>query len=335
LLKGEFMRKVCIIFGGSGYIGKALIRHYLEGGRFEAVYNFDLVPSGIRDPKFTESICDVRLPISAEIPDANPETSWIINLAALCREPGSKPHEYFDTNIKDAENVLAFAGARGFRNLFFTSTMSTYGRAPEPTPETAPQYPETPYGISKLVGEKINEKWLESGEGRRLIICRPSVIFGPNDVGNILRMIKAVNKGYFFFPGDPHIVKAYGYIQGLVESFDFTMDRKQEARIVYNYAEWPLLDLQGMVDSIKQFTGRGAFTVRLPHSLLLALSQVIQAVAGVFGKTSPIHPVRVKKVAYPTYIKPQYLLDAGFQFKYAFPEALKHWRHVSPADFSS
>jgi nucleoside-diphosphate-sugar epimerase len=213
--------------------------------------------------------------------------------------------------------------------------MSTYGRAPDPTPETAPQYPETPYGISKVIGEKIKETWLAGDSARRLVICRPSVIFGPHDVGNILRMVRAVKKGYFFFPGDPRIVKAYGYIQGLVESFDFTMDRQGERFIVYNYAEWPLLDLQGMVDAIKRFTGRVAFTVRLPLPLLLAASHGVQAAAGMVGRSSPIHPVRVRKVAFPTHIKPQYLLDAGFRFQYPFEKALEHWKRTSPGDFEA
>ena len=327
------MKKTVILFGGSGYIGKSLIRHWLASGRFETLYNFDLVPSGLRDPRLIEKTCDVRLPIKESLPDADPGTSWVVNLAALCREPGSEPHEYFDTNVKDAQNVADFAAAAGFRNLFFTSTMSTYGRAAEPTPETAPQCPETPYGISKLVGEKIKETWLVQDPARRLIICRPSVIFGPHDVGNILRMVRAVKKGYFFFPGDSHIVKAYGYVQGLMESFDFTMDRQGERLIVYT-TEWPLLDLGGMVDSIKRFTGRGAVTVRLPLGLLVLASYGIQAAAKALGRSWPIHPVRVRKVPSHPY-QPQYLLDTGFRFQYPFEKALEHWRGVSPGDFGT
>ena len=329
------MKRICIIFGGSGYIGKAYIRHCLAGDRFDEVHNLDLVPTCIQDARFKEKVCDVRLPVAERFPEADSETSWIINLAALCREPGSEPHEYFDTNIKGAEHVTAFAAASGIRNFFFTSTMSTYGRAAEPTPESAPQYPETPYGISKLVCEKIHEKWLALEPARRLVVCRPSVIFGPHDVGNVLRMVKAVKKGYFFFPGNPRIVKAYGYIQGLLESFDFTMDRQDERFIVYNYAEWPLRDLQGMVEAIQGFTGRKAVTVRLPHSLLLFASHLIQAAAKVTGKPSPIHPIRVRKVAFPTYIKPQYLLDAGFPFGYPLEKALEHWHRAAPGDFKS
>lgn len=327
------MQEVAVIIGGSGYIGKFLIRSLLASGKYARIYNLDLKPSGIMDSRLVERYSDIRNPMQAEVEGFDGNRDWIIYLAALCREPGSEPREYFDTNMVGTGNVISFAECLNAQRIFFTSTMSTYGRAAEPTPESTPQYAETPYGISKLVAEKMHLAWLAADKSRRLIICRPSVIFGPNDVGNILRMIKAIGKGYFFFPGDPGIHKAYGYIHGLIESFHFAMDRIGEPVITYNYAEWPQHDLRGMVETIKSVTGKRAFTMKLPLPLLVGISHLIQFLMGLIGKSSPIHPVRVRKVASPTFIKPQYLLNAGFAFKYPLERALEHWRAEAPADF--
>lgn len=326
------MEKICIVVGGSGFIGGFLIRDLLAKGEFGRIYNFDLRDRAFGDPRVQFNKVDVRLPITEEIGEFDPAHSWIFNLAALCREPGSEPREYFDTNVGGAETVTAFAEAEGFRNLFFTSTMSSYGRMLHPTPETARQYPETPYGISKAIAEKIHLLWLEKDADRRLIMCRPGVIFGPGDVENVPRMLKAVKKGYFIFPGTPEIIKGYGYVFGLVESMAFTR-AKAERLITYNYAEKDCLPLGGMVKTFQEILGKKTFTVRMPMGLLVGAAYAISFLSRLVGRKTPIHPVRIRKLAFPTNLKPQYLIDQGFPFRYPLEAAVRHWKAQAPQDF--
>lgn len=327
------MQRIAVVIGGSGFIGGFLITRLLEEKKFDKVFNLDLREARRTDSRYVFRKADVRLPLEAEIGPFDPAESWIFNLAALCREPGSEPQEYFDTNVGGAERVTEFAERHGFSNLYFTSTMSSYGRMEKPTPETARQYPETPYGISKLVAEKIHENWWVRKPGRRLVICRPGVIFGPGDKENIPRMIRAIGKGYFMYPGRRDIVKGYGYVHGLVDSVEFVLARREEPFIVYNYAERDCLPLEGMVKTIQDFLGKKAFAVRMPMGPLVAASVLVQSAAGILGKKSPIHPVRVRKVAFPTHLKPAYLLAKGFEFRYPLEKALEHWRRAAPEDF--
>jgi nucleoside-diphosphate-sugar epimerase len=327
--------KTAIIIGGSGFIGRFLVRDLLEKGGFDAVYNLDVRAPAMPVEGEIHLTADVRKPITVRIADADPRESWIFNLAAACREPGFEPHEYFDINTQGAENVVAFAEALGIRNILFTSTMSSYGRMALPTPETARQYPETPYGISKALAERVHQLWLARAQDRRLIICRPGVIFGPGDKENVPRMLKAVRKGYFLFPGSPDIVKGYGYVYGLIESFRFVRDRPGR-EIIYNYAERDCLPLRGMVQAMQEALGKGRKTLLLevPMGLLVCLAYGVQFLARLRGKPSPIHPVRVRKVAFPTNLKPQYLIDAGFQFNYPLEKALEHWKRAAPGEFT-
>jgi nucleoside-diphosphate-sugar epimerase len=201
-----------------------------------------------------------------------------------------------------------------------------------PTPETAPQYPETPYGISKTVAERIHRVWLAADPKRKLVICRPSVIFGPGDKENIPRMLRAVRSRYFVFPGSPDIVKGYGYVYGLVESFHFMTGRAGRLAI-YNYAERDCLSLRGMVGVMQEFFGKRALAIRIPMPLLVAAAYFFQVAGKITGKRYAIHPVRVRKVAFPTNLKPQVLMDLGFPFKYSLDQALRHWKSVAPGDF--
>jgi len=318
----------CVIFGGAGFVGTHLAQHFLNSKRFEHVHLADIRPSSLAgQPGITTSFTDVRNPIPDDLIESRPE--WIFNLAAIHREPGHIREEYFETNLKGAHNVCTYADKTGCDSMYFTSSISVYGPTTGPTDEHSPIQPATPYGGSKYPAELIHEMWKRAYPHRRLIISRPGVLYGPGDPGNIIRMIRAIKKGYFAFPGSPKINKSYGYIYGLLDSVDFTMDIDCDL-FCYNYVETPTQPLSEVVEVIKQFTGTRAVVVPIPLWLLMPAAQLIQKI---FGFKNQIHPVRVKKAATPTHIIPGALLDSGFEFKYTFEKTLHHWRSVAPEDF--
>jgi nucleoside-diphosphate-sugar epimerase len=317
-----------IIFGGAGYIGRNLAKRLAAAKRFDRIILADIRRAESPLPPQVEfQVCDVRKPILPQLGDAKPD--WIFNFAAVHREPGHEPAEYFDTNLPGARNVCAFAGETGCANLLFTSSISVYGPTTGATAETSPTYPRTPYGISKLCAELIHEGWLRAGDHRRLIVCRPGVIYGPEDPGNILRMIRAVQGGYFFFPGTTDLRKSYGYIEGLLDSFEFAMARS-DSHLLFNYVETETETIGNLVQIIRQQLGCSSPVISIPLWLLQPLATGMQSLTK--GR-SPIHPDRVRKAATPTHIVPQRLRELGFKFNYDFRSSLDHWRSVSPQDF--
>jgi nucleoside-diphosphate-sugar epimerase len=191
------------------------------------------------------------------------------------------------------------------------------------------KYPITPYGVSKLIAEGIHEKWQVSAPGRSLRIIRPGVVFGPGDPGNMLRMIRAVKRGYFALPGDPKVKKSIAYIEGLLDSIEFT-ETLPDPLFIYNYVEKETLSIAQLVKAVSVFLNRRVPVIRVPLSLLLPSARVIQWVSG--GK-SPIHPARVRKAATATWVVPQALIDRGFKFQYDFAASLSDWRRRAPEDF--
>ena len=321
--------KVCVIFGGAGYIGSHLARHLLATGRFDHVHLADIRQPGPLPKNVSASVTDVRNRVPVQLTEDRPE--WIFNLAAVHREPGHEAHEYFDTNLSGARNICAYADAVGCQKVFFTSSISVYGPTAGPTSEDARICPTTPYGGSKYPAELIHQLWLSSGSGRRLIICRPGVVYGPGDPGNILRMIRAIKRGYFAYPGSRDLYKSYAYIFGLLESIDFVMQRS-ERLITYNYVESPTEPLRELVRQTKTFLGSRAPILRIPLPLLLPAASVAQAA---LGAATPIHPVRVRKAATSTHIVPGLLQALGFEFRYPFLKSLEHWRSIVPQDFEA
>ena len=318
----------CVIFGGAGFIGTHMARHFLRSGRFDHVYLVDIRPSPLAGQAgITALEWDVRKSIPADLVPECPE--WIFNLAAVHREPGHVAIEYFDTNLKGARNVCNFACEIKCKNIYFTSSISVYGPTTGPTSESSPICPITPYGGSKYPAELIHEGWCLAANDRRLIIVRPGVVYGPGDPGNILRMIRAIKRGYFVFPGSPKVHKSYAYIYGLLESVDFMMAARDQY-VVYNYVESPTESLEEIAGYTKRFLNSRAPIISLPTWLLLPVAKFIQMLV---GARNPVHPVRVKKAGMSTHIVPQKLIDMGFKFQYTFNESLKHWQKITPSDF--
>ena len=318
----------CIMFGGAGFVGTHLANFFLDTKRFSRIYIADIKESSLKNhPQVTVFHSDVREVIKLDL-EENPE--WIFNFAAIHREPGHDHNEYFETNLKGAENVCHFAETINCKSIFFTSSISIYGPCLVLTDETKSPSPTTPYGGSKYPAELIHQMWLNAAGERRLIITRPGVIYGPGDPGNILRMIKAIQKGYFAFPGSSRIHKSYAYIYGFMDSINFMMNRT-ERLLIYNYVETPTETIEDLAKIVKQKLKSNAPIISISPILLLPVANLLQ----LFKKgNNPIHPVRVKKARTPTHIAPKVLVDLGFQFQYGFEKSLTHWLTISKEDFN-
>jgi len=212
-----------VIFGGMGFIGLHFANHLLKQGLAKRIVLADIkkrapshhfkIDAALWQERVTVlDTIDVRRAIDKKhFPE---KVDVILNFAAIHREPGHLHHEYFETNIKGAENVTQFAEAVNCQYIIFTSSISPYGQSDLGKDETSLTEPLTAYGASKLAAEKIHLIWQAKDQAqRKLIIVRPGVVFGPGEGGNVSRMIRAVIKGYFFYMGNKNTLKAGGYVK--------------------------------------------------------------------------------------------------------------------------
>lgn len=321
-----------IIFGGSGFIGTHLI-HLLNQikDKQDKIYDLDIVMPGeegvvpgiVEKNEGVEYIrLDVRKPIDF---DFTPTPDDIIfNLAAVHRTPGHPDHEYFETNIEGAENVTAFAEKHGIRKLLFTSSIAPYGAAEElKTEETLPT-PNTPYGISKLVAEKIHEKWqIADKDHRELTIVRPGIVYGKGEHGNMTRLYKGQKGHYFFYAGRRDTIKACIYVKELVQFFKYRMiDNSFVGSDIFNCTYEPAYNIQQICETMQKAIGMKRRIMLIPSGVLIPASYVL---APVGGKKVGIHPARIRKLMVSTNICGKKLMESGYQLHYGFEETFKDW----------
>ena len=238
------------------------------------------------------------------------------------RTPGHSDHEYFETNILGAENVTAFAEKYGIRRIVFTSSIAPYGAAENLKEEITVPTPNTPYGISKLVAEKIHTIWqAKNSSERQLTIVRPGVVFGKGENGNFTRLYWGLRGRKFMYPGRKDTVKACIYVKELVCFMLYRLEHHEQGVELYNCTFEPAYTIEQIVATMNKVTGLNRTAPLIPAWILMPAAAVI----GCLGAPMGICPARVRKLMVSTNICGKKLADSGYHFHYTFEEAIADW----------
>lgn len=323
------------LFGGAGFIGQHFARSVLSGDSEARVYLLD-----IRDPnqvgwkagleafagndRLHFISCDVRSTIQLA---AKPQPGDVIlNLAAVHREPGHRPEEYFETNLKGAQNICQLAEDCGCDEIIFTSSISVYGEHHAVADEDSIPSPKTAYGQSKLQAEEIHIRWAERTAGR-LTIIRPGVVFGPGEGGNVSRLLKESLRRQRAIYLQPDLAKAGIYIDELIELIHWL-------RLQTEVRGNPLL-VNGVSRELLHFNDYGKALQKLLHFDRAPLQVPINALAFALKLASPLkylvstssklHPERLIKLTRPNAIRSKRLQDWAYSWAWPLERALTHW----------
>ena len=186
------------------------------------------------------------------------------------------------------------------------------------TEDTLPT-PNTPYGISKLVAEKIHAAWKEKNNGQ-LVIVRPGIVYGKGEHGNMTRLYSGIHKHYFFYTRKDTI-KACIYVKELVSFFMWALENDKNG--IWNCTFEPAYNIEQICEAMKSATGMDKnWIATLPGKLLLVIASVIGPIG---GKALGIHPARVKKLMISTNINGSKLKNSGYKFHYTLEESFKDW----------
>jgi len=173
---GAEQRSRVLVTGGSGFIGRRVVRAFLSAGADVTVV--DLKPSA--EPDVRNVTGDLRDPaVCAEA--VTPGTSVIIHLAALTRVLLSieDPVGTYELNTHATATLLELARTRGVESFILASTNAVAGDVGTATiTERTPLRPLTPYGATKAAGEMLASAY-GACYGIKTCAVRFSNVYGP------------------------------------------------------------------------------------------------------------------------------------------------------------
>ncbi|WP_419552727.1 UDP-glucose 4-epimerase GalE [Candidatus Poriferisodalis sp.] len=199
-----------LVTGGAGYVGSHTVAALHAAGRDAVILDdFSNAQRGVvaalrrltgRRLEFVDGDAADRLTVR-RIFDAH-DIDSIIHFAALKSVPESvsEPLRYYRKNLDSTLTLIELATEGGVSRFVFSSSAVVYGSAEElPITEEMPVVPESPYGATKLMCERILADAAAVSQVQSVLLryfnpvgAHPSGLIGENPLGEAQNLVPVV-----------------------------------------------------------------------------------------------------------------------------------------------
>lgn len=254
-----------LVTGGAGAIGSNLASALAARGHSLVIIDDlssghrHLAPSGAR--LVVGSVADDEALAEA----FNPAPEIVFHLAALFANQNSVEHPQRDlmANGLGLMKVLEQAQRTGVRKLLYTSSSCVYGNKPVMRETDTDFAPDTPYAITKLLGEKYCRFWSDF-HGLDTVIVRLFNTYGPgehpgryrNVIPNFLKLAMAGQP--LPITGTGEETRDFNYVSDTVAGMIAAIESPTRPADVFNLASGTETTIRALAESINSITGNRA-----------------------------------------------------------------------------
>jgi len=308
--------KNILLTGGSGFIGTALVDHFLESG--VPVTNLDIKCPNKKTHREYWRQCNILDfdQVKKVFHDVAP--THVIHLAARTDTFGTTLDDY-RINTEGTWKILeATKSTPSISLIIVTSTQ--FVKRPGKLPKHDKDFdPQTVYGQSKVIAEQLTRS---ANLKCTWTIVRPTNIWGPWHPRYPKEFFRILKNGLYLHPGKKPVIRSYGYIGNVVYQIDKILDALPMVvdRKVYYLGDKPIDIFEWVNGFSEALVGREVRVI--PRSIVRTIA-VIGDIIRFFGIRFPIFSSRFRSMTedYPTpmettfdaFGKPPYSLREGIE----------------------
>lgn len=238
-----------------------------------------------------DEVVAIRRPFErATLVDAFRGARAVVHLAGVVSTLRQK--EYFTANVEGTRAVAEAARDAGVR-MVHISSLAAAGPAPASAPrsEDDPPNPITPYGRSKLEGERV----LRGLPGLRWVALRPGIVYGPHDRA-LLPMFRMATRGFLPLVGRADAAYMLIPVSDVVRTIAAAIASDVESEAIFVGHARPATTRE-IVEGVQSALGSHARIVRVPMPLTRAAAIAGDLVGALRGKPSVINTRRYVELA--------------------------------------
>lgn len=231
--RGYNVPKICVVTGGSGFVGQRLVEMLVQRGA-QRVVSFDISPKP-KDAWENPEIVYIKgdLTNSEEVEQACIGADCVFHIAALVG-PYHPKEAYVKVNYNGTLNVLNACKKYGVNKLVMSSSPSTRFPYPDPNIEGlteeelivknggdfTPVFLQ-PYAETKAMGEKaVRDACGKNANDLLTIAVAPHQVYGPRDALFLPNLLEAAGSGKLRIFGDGNNMISFchvdNYCHGLI-----------------------------------------------------------------------------------------------------------------------
>ena len=280
------MSHTVAVTGATGFIGRRVTADLVARGidvravvRPESTHE---VPGGA---------AVVRAPLeAAALAEAFAGVDAVVHLAGVVSTLDGMV--YSAVNVEGTRAVARATADAGAR-LVHISSLAAAGPAPAASPrdEDAAPSPRTPYGRSKLEGERM----VMAISGLRWTILRPSVVYGPGDRA-MLPLFKLAEWGVLPLVGRADAAYTLVHVHDVVRAIGAAIAAPADGEIVF-VGHPRSVTAREILEAIRLAVGRRAAIIPLPQAVTRVAAAGCDLVARVIGRPLPLNRWRYVELA--------------------------------------
>ena len=277
-----------LITGATGFIGPHLIKKLTGEGHFCRCL--------VRNSSKTDDLATMGVELAAgDI--TRPESlkgiangmDRVLHMATLGHMSNfSVTESMFEAiNVNGTRNIMAEAMRSGVKQIVHCSTVAAMGICTEvPATEDSFCNPHHPYGRSKLRAEEL-VRGMVKDQGLPAAIVRFSMVYGPGDPRDILKLTRLARKGLFPKVGSrpklTPLIHVADAIQGLLLAAE-----KGNPGEVYLITNRDSLPFDGIRKILQQALGIYRLPLYIPEWAALAVASTVEKTYPILGKVPPV-----------------------------------------------
>lgn len=283
---------LCLITGGTGFVGRHLAASLLSGGgRVRIVTRSEA--GRVANPLPGAEYVQGDLGGDSEWGPALVGVETVFHLASFVREAAPADEEFRRVNILGTERLACAAAEAGASRFVHVSTTGVHGNVENPPAnEDAPIRVADIYQKTKWEGEEALTR-VSKETGLPVTIIRPAGVYGPGDT-RLLKLFRLVARGRFVMLGDGKTLFHPVYVSDLVRGLLLAADSPSAVGRTYIIAGERPVTLTELAERVAAALGVPAPRLRFPAGPVLALAGIMERACRPFGIEPPLFRRRVE-----------------------------------------
>lgn len=276
--------RVILVTGANGFVGSAACRALVRAG--------ERVRGAVRTAAVTSSEANLEYHPISEIDE---RTDWapalsgvscIVHLAARAHAMDAHDPDalalYRRVNVEGTRRLAESAAQHGVKRIVYVSSIKVNGESTgaHPFSEASATRPEDAYGISKWEAEQTLQR-VARESGLETVILRPPLVYGPGVKGNLLRLMRWIDRGVPLPLASVYNRRSLIYVGNLVEVIGLCIHAREARGSTYLVSDGEDVSTPDLIARLGAALGKPARLFHFPPQLL-ALA------AGILGKREDI-----------------------------------------------